>query len=87
MGRRTVAWGDTAGAMRSSRGGAPEGGNLSAELRAAWERVTSLQKRYDAAAEALASINSNHERALQQLEETHRQLNQVRTWGRGAGLV
>jgi hypothetical protein len=85
MGRRTVAWGNTAGAMRSSQGGALEGANLSAELRAAWERVTSLQKRYDAAAEALASINSNHERALQQLEETHRQLNQVRTWGRGAG--
>lgn len=54
-----------------------ESSNLSAELRTAWERVTSLQKRYDAAAEALASINGNHEKALQQLEETHRQLNQV----------
>jgi hypothetical protein len=85
MGHRTVAWGDTAGGTRGSRGGGGEGGNLSAELRAAWERVTSLQKRYDAAAEALASINSNHERALEQLEDTHRQLNQVRTRGHGAG--
>ena len=45
------------------------------DLKEAWERVGSLQKRYQEAHVALSVLKANHARALTQLEETHTRLN------------
>lgn len=48
------------------------------ELKAAWEKISMLQKRFDDAYATLGTIKGNHSRVLQQFEDQGRQLNQER---------
>ena len=53
-------------------------GELQGEIKSAWERAGVLQKRYHEAQAALGTMKANHTRVLQQLDDTHRRLNQER---------
>ena len=53
-------------------------GELQGEIKSAWERAGVLQKRYHEAQSALSTMKANHTRVLQQLDETHKRLNQER---------
>eukprot|EP00854_Cymbomonas_tetramitiformis_P028280 gene28280-35035_t len=53
-------------------------GDFSEELKGAWEKVTVLQRRYAEVTAAHAVLKGHHERAVQQLDETHRRLNDER---------
>ena len=53
-------------------------GELQGEIKSAWERAGVLQKRYHEAESALSTMKANHTRVLQQLDETHKRLNQER---------
>ena len=47
---------------------------LAAEVKSAWDKVSRLQARYDAAHGNLDQIKANHERVLDTLDETNRKL-------------
>ena len=51
---------------------------LQAEIKSAWERAGVLQKRYHEAQSALGTMKANHTRVLQQLDDTHKRLNEER---------
>ena len=51
---------------------------LQSEIKSAWERAGVLQKRYHEAQSALGTMKANHTRVLQQLDDTHKRLNQER---------
>jgi len=53
-------------------------GELQGEIKSAWERAGVLQKRYHEAQAALGTMKANHTRVLQQLDDTHKRLNQER---------
>jgi len=53
-------------------------GELQGEIKSAWERAGVLQKRYHEAQSALGTMKANHTRVLQQLDDTHKRLNQER---------
>ena len=53
-------------------------GELQGEIKTAWERAGLLQKRYQEAQAALTTMKANHTRVLQQLDDTHKHLNQER---------
>jgi Ca2+-binding EF-hand superfamily protein len=53
-------------------------GELQGEIKSAWERAGILQKRYHEAQAALGTMKANHTRVLQQLDDTHKRLNQER---------
>tara|TARA_B110000977_G_scaffold136810_1_gene173758 strand:- start:23770 stop:29397 length:5628 start_codon:yes stop_codon:yes gene_type:complete len=51
---------------------------LQGEIKSAWERAGLLQRRYHEAQSALGTMKANHTRVLQQLDDTHKRLNQER---------
>ncbi|GMH45574.1 hypothetical protein BSKO_13531 [Bryopsis sp. KO-2023] len=54
-------------------------GNLDSQIKAAWQACNTFKKRYIECRTALDTIKSNHEHTLQQLSDTHKNLQEKNT--------